>query len=104
MVDLINATPGLTCPIPGGAFYAFASCSALIGLTTVAGTVLRSDEDVAAALLDEAGVATVHGSAFGLGPYIRIAYALDDAALTDACRAIGTFCASLSGESLVTHG
>jgi aspartate aminotransferase len=104
VVDLINATPGLTCPIPGGAFYAFASCSALIGLTTVAGTVLRSDEDVAAALLDEAGVATVHGSAFGLGPYIRIAYALDDAALTDACRAIGTFCASLSGESLVTHG
>ncbi|MEC5408615.1 pyridoxal phosphate-dependent aminotransferase [Paraburkholderia sp. MPAMCS5] len=97
VVDLINAAPGLTCPKPGGAFYAFASCSALIGMTTVAGTVLRSDEDVATALLDEAGVATVHGSAFGLGPYIRIAYALDDAVLTEACSAIRSFCSSLSG-------
>ncbi|BDC43780.1 pyridoxal phosphate-dependent aminotransferase [Paraburkholderia terrae] len=104
VVDLINAAPGLTCPIPGGAFYAFASCSALIGLTTAGGTTLRSDEDVAATLLDEAGVATVHGSAFGLGPYIRIAYALDDVALTAACRAIKTFCSSLSGGGLVGHG
>ncbi|MFP3549616.1 pyridoxal phosphate-dependent aminotransferase [Paraburkholderia sp. SIMBA_049] len=104
VVDLINAAPGLTCPTPGGAFYAFASCSALIGLTTAGGTTLRSDEDVAAALLDEAGVATVHGSAFGLGPYIRIAYALDDVALTGACRAIETFCSSLSGGGLVGHG
>ncbi|AUT65626.1 pyridoxal phosphate-dependent aminotransferase [Paraburkholderia terrae] len=104
VVDLINAVPGLTCPIPGGAFYAFASCSALIGLTTAGGTTLRSDEDVAATLLDEAGVATVHGSAFGLGPYIRIAYALDDMALTGACRAIKTFCSSLSGGGLVRHG
>lgn len=104
VVDLINAAPGLTCPIPGGAFYAFASCSALIGLTTAGGTTLRSDEDVAATLLDEAGVATVHGSAFGLGPYIRIAYALDEVALTGACRAIKTFCSSLSGGGLVGHG
>jgi aspartate aminotransferase len=103
VVDLLNAAPGLTCSTPGGAFYAFASCSSLIGLTTAAGTVLSSDEDVAVALLDEAGVATVHGSAFGLGPYIRIAFALDDAALTDACRAIGTFCSSLSGGDLVAH-
>ncbi|OYD60194.1 UNVERIFIED_ORG: aspartate aminotransferase [Burkholderia sp. CF145] len=101
VVESINAAPGLTCAMPGGAFYAFASCSQLIGLTTAAGTVLRSDEDVAMALLDEAGVATVHGSAFGLGPYLRIAYALDDAALTDACRAIVVFCGSLSGDRLV---
>lgn len=104
VVDLINAAPGLTCSIPGGAFYAFASCSALIGLTTAGGTALRSDEDVVAALLDEVGVTTVHGSAFGLGPYIRIAYALDDVALTGACRAIETFCSSLSGGGLVGHG
>jgi aspartate aminotransferase len=103
VVDLLNDAPGLTCPTPGGAFYAFASCSSLIGMTTAAGMLLRSDEDVAAALLDEAGVATVHGSAFGLGPYIRVAYALDDAALIDACRAVGAFCSSLSGGDLVAH-
>lgn len=103
VVEMINATSGLTCPTPGGAFYAFASCSTLIGLTTAAGTVLRSDEDVAIALLDEVGVATVHGSAFGLGPYIRIAYALDDAALIGACNAVNAFCTSLSGEPRVAR-
>lgn len=103
IVELINAAPGLTCPIPDGAFYACASCSALIGLTTAGGTTLRSDLDVAAALLDEAGVATVHGSAFGLGPYIGIGYALDNTALRGACRAIETFCSSLAEGGLVGH-
>jgi aspartate aminotransferase len=98
MVKLLNQAPGLTCAVPGGAFYAFASCEGLIGRTTPAGTLLRTDEDVAGALLDEAGVAVVQGSAFGLAPYIRIAYALNDDALIDACRAITRFCHSLTGE------
>ena len=96
MVKLLNDTPGLRCEVPAGAFYAFASCEGLIGKTTPAGTVLHTDEDVAMALLDEAGVAVVHGSAFGLGPYIRIAYALDDASLRRACEAIQGFCRSLA--------
>ncbi|GAA4334528.1 pyridoxal phosphate-dependent aminotransferase [Variovorax defluvii] len=96
MVKLLNDTPGLGCEVPAGAFYAFASCEGLIGKTTPAGTVLHTDEDVAMALLDEAGVAIVHGSAFGLGPYIRIAYALDDASLRRACEAIQGFCRSLA--------
>jgi aspartate aminotransferase len=37
----------------------------------------------------------VHGSAFGLGPYLRLAYALDDAALAQACDALARFCHSL---------
>ncbi|MBS0466172.1 MAG: pyridoxal phosphate-dependent aminotransferase [Proteobacteria bacterium] len=91
VVELLNQAPGLHCEVPRGAFYAFASCEALIGKTTQAGTRLNSDEDVVNALLDEAGVATVHGSAFGLGPYIRIAYALDDVSLRQACEAIQKF-------------
>ncbi|MGO4607727.1 pyridoxal phosphate-dependent aminotransferase [Variovorax sp. 2RAF20] len=96
MVKLLNDTPGLHCEVPAGAFYAFASCEGLIGKATPAGTVLHTDEDVAIALLEEAGVAVVHGSAFGLGPYIRIAYALDDASLRRACEAIQRFCRTLS--------
>lgn len=96
VVQLLNQAPGLHCEVPEGAFYAFASCEALLGKTTPAGTVLITDEDVVNALLDEAGVATVHGSAFGLGPYIRIAYALDDASLLQACEAIKKFCQTLS--------
>jgi aspartate aminotransferase len=95
MVALLNDTPGLECVSPAGAFYAFASCAGLIGRTSAGGRVLHTDEDVAHALLDEADVAVVHGSAFGLGPYIRIAYALDAASLRRACEAIRTFCTSL---------
>lgn len=95
MVALLNDTPGLKCNSPAGAFYAFANCAGLIGLRTPGGRVLHTDEDVAHALLDEANVAVVPGSAFGLGPYIRIAYALDDASLGRACEAIRGFCAAV---------
>ncbi|HTD02208.1 pyridoxal phosphate-dependent aminotransferase [Undibacterium sp.] len=96
MVQLLNDTPGLSCIVPGGAFYAFASCEELLGKVTPAGTILRTDEDVAGALLNEANVAVVHGSAFGLAPYIRLAYALDHDSLREACFAIRRFCESLS--------
>ena len=96
VVDAIRQAPGLWCERPQGAFYAFACCEGLLGRTTPAGKRLASDEDVVHALLDEAHVATVHGSAFGLGPYIRIAYALDDASLRQACAAIRDFCARLA--------
>ncbi|KMJ54642.1 aspartate aminotransferase [Vogesella sp. EB] len=97
MVRQLNATPGLSCAQPGGAFYVFACCEELLGKTSPAGKLLASDEDVAMALLNEAGVAVVQGSAFGLAPYIRIAYALDDAALQQACSAIGEFCTAVMG-------
>ncbi|MFG0821931.1 pyridoxal phosphate-dependent aminotransferase [Pseudomonas sp. GLN_3] len=87
--------PGLRCEVPQGAFYVFACCAELLGKVTPKGTVLRSDEDVVNALLDEADVALVHGSAFGLGPYIRIAYALNDDSLHQACDAIVRFCCAL---------
>lgn len=96
VVDLINQTPGLSCTAPQGAFYVFACCKALLGKTTPQGTVLNRDEDIALTLLDEAGIALVHGSAFGLGPTLRIAYALDDKSLQQACLAIKEFCQSLN--------
>ncbi|MCD7038254.1 pyridoxal phosphate-dependent aminotransferase [Pseudomonas sp. MAFF 311096] len=92
VVSLLNAAPGLACVSPSGAFYAFASCAGLLGRTTPAGKQLHTDEDVAHALLDEANVAVVHGSAFGLAPYLRIAYALDEDSLRQACAAIHRFC------------
>ncbi|WFU92189.1 pyridoxal phosphate-dependent aminotransferase (plasmid) [Rhizobium sp. CC1099] len=90
-VRMLNETPGMHCNTPGGAFYAFASCAGLIGRTTPAGKFLETDEDVAIALLEECNVAVVHGSAFGLGPYIRFAYALDTDTLQGACGAIRRF-------------
>ncbi|QOK94579.1 pyridoxal phosphate-dependent aminotransferase (plasmid) [Ralstonia pseudosolanacearum] len=95
VVGMINAVPGMRCETPAGAFYAFAACDGLIGKTTLDGTLLRTDEDVSNALLDERGIGVVPGSAFGLGPYLRIAYAIDDTALRTACTAIDTFARSL---------
>ncbi len=92
----LNRIPGLRCAKPAGAFYAFASCEGLIGRRSAAGRLLSSDEDVALALLDEAGVAVMPGSAFGLGPYLRIAYALDEASLDKACTGIQGFAESTS--------
>lgn len=96
LVEQLNATPGLECATPAGAFYVFANCAGLLGRTSAGGRVLHTDEDVAHALLDEANVAVVPGSAFGLAPYIRIAYALDEASLLTACEAIRKFCDAVS--------
>ncbi|WP_049119055.1 pyridoxal phosphate-dependent aminotransferase [Klebsiella pneumoniae] len=95
MVRMLNSAPGLHCDTPQGAFYAFADCRALIGKTSAAGQYLATDEDVATALLEEKGVSVVHGSAFGLGPYIRIAYAIDNDSLKKACQLIIEFCKGL---------
>lgn len=92
VLSQLNSAPGIRCATPQGAFYVFAHCGGLIGKTSAGGARLNSDEDVATALLEEKGVAVVHGSAFGLGPYIRIAYATDDASLKQACQHITDFC------------
>jgi len=96
VVDMLNKVQGLQCEVPQGAFYAFVCCEELMGKTTPGGVQLNTDEDVVNALLDEANVGVVHGSVFGLGPYFRIAYALDDESLHRACTAIKKFCQSLS--------
>ncbi|MGE8064941.1 pyridoxal phosphate-dependent aminotransferase [Pseudomonas sp. NPDC089569] len=94
MVELLNKAPGISCETPGGAFYTFADCAGLIGKCSAGGRDLVDDEAVALALLEEANVAVVQGSAFGLPGYLRIAYALDDESLRGACEAIQSFCES----------
>lgn len=88
----LNACPGITCPVPQGAFYVYPSIAGLIGRSSPAGTRIDSDEAFANALLDEEGVAVVFGAAFGLSPHFRISYATSDALLTDAMARIRRFC------------
>ena len=57
--------------------------------------MLGNDEDVVTALLEEEGVAVVHGAAFGLSPYFRISYATSVPELEEACRRIQRFCGNL---------
>jgi aspartate aminotransferase len=96
VVSMLNQATGLVCPKPEGAFYVYPSVAALMGKKTRNGKVLATDEDFVMALLEEEGVASVHGSAFGLGPNFRISYATSDEALEEACRRIQRFSASLT--------
>ncbi|WP_282025644.1 pyridoxal phosphate-dependent aminotransferase [Limimaricola cinnabarinus] len=95
VVEGLNACPGVTCPVPDGAFYVYPDISGCIGKTSAGGTVIETDEDFATALLEEEGVAVVFGAAFGLSPNFRVSYATSDAMLSEACVRIRRFCEGL---------
>src|SRR3954467_3391672 len=95
VVSMLNQSKYLKCPMPEGAFYVYPSCAEAIGKTTPSGKVLETDEDFVSELLESEGVAAVHGSAFGLGPNLRISYATSNDVLEDACHRIQRFCGSL---------
>lgn len=95
VVSMLNAAPGITCPVPEGAFYVYPDISGCIGKATPGGTVISNDEVFATALLEETGVAVVFGAAFGVSPNFRISYATSDEVLREACARIQRFCASL---------
>ena len=95
IVELLRAVPGLAVVPPAGAFYLFPHCGALLGRRTGDGMVLRTDEDVALYLLDAAGVATVHGAAYGLSPHFRISFATSEKVLENAITRIAAAVADL---------
>ena len=67
VVEELNAIPGLSCGMPGGAFYAFPNITA----------TGRSAKELEVALLEEAHVASIAGTSFGeCGEgFLRISYA-----------------------------
>ena len=95
VVSALNGTEGLSCATPNGAFYVYPDCGALIGKTSAQGYKIETDLDVAAAILEEAKVAVVPGSAFHAAPHFRISYATSMTQLNKACERIQTFCAAL---------
>ena len=92
----LNANTGLDCMTPEGAFYVFPSCKRLLGKTSAGGAKLNTDEDFVMALLEETGVALVHGAAFGLPGHFRLSYAASNAQLEEAVRRIQEFCAGIA--------
>jgi aspartate aminotransferase len=93
VVSMLNQAKGIKCPSPEGAFYVYPSCEGMIGKTSARGRRIVSDEAFVAALLEEEGVACVHGAAFFMSPFFRISYAAATTALEEACRRIQRFCA-----------
>jgi len=95
VTKLLNEAEGLSCTIPDGAFYVYPSCEKLIGKITPQGKTILTDEDFVSYLLENEGVAVVHGKAFGLSPHFRVSYATSSELLTEACIRIQKACASL---------
>lgn len=92
----LNANTGLDCLTPEGAFYVFPSVKRLLGKTSGGGRALTDDAAFVLALLEETGVALVHGTAFGLAGHMRLSYAASNTQLEDAVSRIQDFCAKVS--------
>ena len=95
VISKLNNIEGISCKKPDGAFYVYPNCKGIIGKQTPNGNKLSNDEDFMTYLLEDQGVAGVHGSAFGLSPYFRLSYATSDDILEDACNRIKLACEKL---------
>ena len=86
LVDGLNRLPGVSCPMPGGAFYAFPN---------VAATGMTSAEFERGAL-DEAGVSLLAGTSFGAygEGYARISFANSQANIREALDRLARWLAS----------
>src|SRR3954449_680024 len=81
VVAMLNDAPGIYCHQPEGAFYVFPSVHGCIGKTSKGGAAITDDETFVMALLEEEGVAAVHGGAFMYPGHFRISYATDTESL-----------------------
>ncbi|QDH13027.1 pyridoxal phosphate-dependent aminotransferase [Formicincola oecophyllae] len=100
VVPRLRAMKGLSCAMPEGAFYAFPGMKALKGHLTAGGRTIDSDVAFTEALLEEAHLATVPGSAFGQADHFRLSFAASDKELEEACARLERFTASLRPASL----
>ncbi len=91
----LAAIPGIVCPRPQGAFYAFPDISCAFGKSHN-GKKISSDVDVCDALLEAKGVACVPGSAFGEPRAMRISYTCPTAQLAPGLARIQDFFSELA--------
>jgi aspartate aminotransferase len=100
--DVVNALlkiPGVKCPRPQGAFYAFPDISVAFGKSHN-GKPIGNDVDFCKALLEDKFVATVPGSAFGEARSLRISYTCAPEQLQKGLARIQAFFAELSDEQV----
>ncbi|MGH6969166.1 MAG: aminotransferase class I/II-fold pyridoxal phosphate-dependent enzyme, partial [Stellaceae bacterium] len=85
IIAALNKLPGLRCATPGGAFYAFPN----IGSTGMGA------REIERRLLDEAGIATVAGTSFGVfgESFVRFSYAASREAIEEAMTRLGEWLA-----------
>jgi aspartate aminotransferase len=92
ITGLLDAIPGVDCPLPEGAFYVYPSVKAIVG-RTLRGQVIESSAHLSSVILDEVEVAVVPGEAFGTPGYLRLSYATSDADITEGVGRMATLLA-----------
>jgi len=85
LVPSLDRLPGIRCSPGQGAFYVFADCR-----EAIKSLGLKDDLELAERLLEESGVATVPGTAFGTPGHLRLSFACSMETLKDAVRRIGS--------------
>jgi aspartate aminotransferase len=85
----VSELPGFRCHEPDGAFYVFPD------VTDAAGRAGMTSDQLAMAILEDAGVATVAGESFGTPGFIRLSYALGETDIERGMDRIDRFLESL---------
>jgi aspartate aminotransferase len=93
MVELLRQVRGVQAHAPDGAYYVFADFTGLLS-RKYRGEPLATTQRLAELLLEEFGVATVPGSAFGREGYLRLSFAISEADIRKAMERVAR-CASL---------
>ncbi len=87
ILKLLSKIKGLKTNIPQGAFYVFPDVSYFFG-KTIKGKTIHNASDISMLLLEQVGVATVTGEAFGAPNCIRLSYSASQEDLIEAVRRI----------------
>ncbi|HSP39254.1 MAG TPA: pyridoxal phosphate-dependent aminotransferase [Frankiaceae bacterium] len=91
----LAAIPGVTCPVPEGAFYCFPAVADLLN-RPLRGSTPSTSAELAKLVLEEVGVAVVPGEAFGAPGCFRMSYALGDADLAEGVGRLASILAEVS--------
>ena len=75
MFDELNGLNGVSCDMPGGAFYMFPDFSYYLNKETKNGKILQDTFDLSDYILDTANVVSVAGDGFGAKGYLRFSFA-----------------------------
>ena len=91
IVEGLRAIPGVTCEMPGGAFYAFPNVAAHLTNGNSGQALAKNTTELAKLLLDKARVALVAGDAFGAPGYLRLSYATSIERIDEGSRRLERF-------------
>src|SRR5262249_52048858 len=91
IVDGLRSISGVTCEMPGGAFYAFPNVAAHLANGGSGQALAKDTTELAKLLLDKARVALVPGDAFGAPGYLRLSYATSIERIDEGLRRLDHF-------------